>query len=232
MWYFDPFAGPSPQRTRPATYDIAILHTLSYNAIEPSTLLWGGMTKLLEIRWHGRAGQGVVTASELLAQTALGDGKYFQAFPEYGPERMGAPVRAYTRISDIPIYNYSGVDEPDVVVVLDPSLLGIVDVTSGLDGSGVLIVNTSLEPAAVRAKTGYAVGTVLTLDATRIALDTIGKNITNTPMLGALLRATGVVSQESVIVTFKEKLGAKLKAKGVEANIQAFDRGYSEAKEG
>ena len=190
------------------------------------------MTKLIEIRWHGRAGQGVVTASELLAQTALGDGKYFQAFPEYGPERMGAPVRAYTRISDRPIYNYSGIEEPDVVVVLDASLLGTVDVASGLDGDGVLLVNTSMDPEQVRAKTGYKEGKVYTLDATRIALDTIGKNITNTPMLGALLRATGVVNQESVIDTFREKLGAKLKSKGVEANIQAFGRGYSEAKEG
>lgn len=190
------------------------------------------MTRLLEIRWHGRAGQGVVTASELLAQTALGDGKYFQAFPEYGPERMGAPVRAYTRISDRPIYNYSGIEEPDVVVVLDPSLLGVVDVTSGLDGNGVLLVNTSMDPAGVRAKTHYQEGTVYTLDATRIALDTIGKNITNTPMLGALLRATEVVERDSVVVTFREKLGAKLKGKAVEANIEAFHRGYSEAKEG
>lgn len=190
------------------------------------------MTKLLEIRWHGRAGQGVVTASELLAQTALGDGKYFQAFPEYGPERMGAPVRAYTRISDGPIYNYSGIEEPNVVVVLDSSLLGVVDVASGLGGDGILIVNTSLEPAVVRAKTGYQQGRVFTLDATRIALDTIGRNITNTPMLGALLRTTSVVRQESVMVTFKQKLGAKLKAKGVEDNIQAFNRGYSEVKEG
>lgn len=190
------------------------------------------MAKLVEIRWHGRAGQGVVTASELLAQTALGDGKYFQAFPEYGPERMGAPVRAYTRISDKPIYNYSGIEEPDVVVVLDPTLLGVVDVASGLDGDGILLVNTSMDPAQVRSKIGYQQGKVYTLDATRIALGTLGRNITNTPMLGALLRATGVVEQESVIVTFREKLGAKLKGKAVEANIQAFHRGYSEAKEG
>lgn len=190
------------------------------------------MTGLVEIRWHGRAGQGVVTASELLAQTALGDGKYFQAFPEYGPERMGAPVKAYTRISDGPIYNYSGIEQPDVVVVLDPTLLGVVDVASGLDGDGILLVNTSMDPAGVRAKSGYNEGKVYTLDATRISLDTIGRNITNTPMLGALLRATPVVTRDSVMTTFQEKMGAKLKAKAVEANIEAFNRGYTEAKEG
>jgi pyruvate ferredoxin oxidoreductase gamma subunit len=190
------------------------------------------MSKLLEIRWHGRAGQGVVTASELLAETALGDGKNFQAFPEYGPERMGAPIRAYTRISDSPIHNYSQIEEPDVVVVLDPSLLGVVDVASGLDHDGVLLVNTSLPPKTVREKSRYQEGKVYTLDATRIALDTMGRNVTNTPMLGALLRITDIVEREKVIHIFREKLGAKLKGEVVEANIQAFHRGYNEVQEG
>lgn len=187
---------------------------------------------LLEIRWHGRAGQGVVTAAELLAETALGEGKYFQAFPEYGPERMGAPIRAYTRISESPISMHCQITRPDVVAVLDPTLLGVIDVTDGLTEEGALIVNTPLGPSELRSKIDDFPGKVYTVDATRIALDTLKRNLTNTPMLGALLRVVEAVDKGSAIRTFQEKLGAKLGVTAVEANIAALERGYTEVKEG
>jgi len=115
------------------------------------------MSKCMEIRWHGRAGQGVVTAGELLAEAALEEGKYFQAFPDYGPERMGAPVKSYTRISDEPIEIHYQILTPEVVVVVNPNLLGVVDVTEGLAKDGVLIINTPESPGDIRKKLGFEV---------------------------------------------------------------------------
>jgi len=189
------------------------------------------MPKVVEIRWHGRGGQGVVTASQLVAETALQEGKYFQAFPEYGPERMGAPIRAFTRLSRSPISQHCQITEPDVVVVLDPTLLGAVDVTDGLKNGGVLVVNTSLSPAELRSKLGYDKGEVYAVDASRIALDTVGRNIPNTPMLGALLRVTEVVDKESMIREMRNHLsGRGLSPKVVEANIKAFEEAYTAVK--
>ncbi len=190
------------------------------------------MAELTEIRWHGRGGQGVVTAGELLAEAALEEGKYFQAFPDYGPERMGAPIRAFTRFSDRPIDLHCQIVTPDVVVVLDPTLLGVVDVTEGLKDSGVLVVNTVDSPAQVRAVTGWRMGTVYTVDATRIALDLFGRAITNTPMIGALLRAVDVVSIDSVIAQVRARFEGKLKADAIEANVKALKRAYDEAISG
>ncbi len=190
------------------------------------------MDKLVEIRWHGRAGQGVVTAGELLAEAALDEGKYFQAFPDYGPERMGAPVKSYTRISDEPIDFHCQILNPDVVIVVNPNLLGVVDVTEGLKPEGILIINTPETPAQIREKLNFHTGKVWALDATKIAMDTLGRDIPSTLMLGAVVKATGMVQLDSVIHLVREKLGAKLTERIVEANVTAVKRAYEEVVEG
>ena len=187
---------------------------------------------LTEIRWHGRGGQGAVTASELLAETALHEGKYLQAFPDYGPERMGAPIRAYTRISNSPIKQHCQITDPDVVVVLDPTLIGVVDFTQGLKEHGMLVVNTSTPPTELRSKLDWKKGKVFTVDATRIALDTVGRNFPNVPMLGALLKAAEIVSKDDLRKEIKSRLGARVSKNVAEENINAFERAYNETKEG
>ncbi len=192
------------------------------------------MAKLVEIRWHGRAGQGVVTASELLAEAALEANKYFQAFPEYGAERMGAPIRAYTRISDEPIEVHYQILNPEVVVVVNPNLLGVVDVTEGMGPKGILIVNTPESPVGVRKILGLQDSTirVLTVDATKIALETIRRDIPSTLMIGAVIRAAGLVDLEATLHLVREKLGNKLRAEIVESNVKALQRAYDEVIEG
>jgi pyruvate ferredoxin oxidoreductase gamma subunit len=185
----------------------------------------------IEVRWHGRGGQGAVTASKLLAETALAEGKYFQGMPDYGAERMGAPIKACTRISPEPIKPYCQVTEPNVVVVLDTSLLGIVDVTEGLKRNGVLIVNTTLPPTEVRSKVNYE-GKVYTVDGTGISIEALGRNLPNIPMLAALARATNIADKESIASVIKERLGATMKQEVVEANLKAFNRAYVEVQEG
>jgi len=187
---------------------------------------------LIEIRWHGRGGQGVVTAGKLLAETALEAGRYFQAFPDYGPERSGAPIRAFTRLSDAPIHIHSQIEQPDVVVVLDDSLLGVVNVTQGLKKEGLLIVNTPRTPAEIRSQLDFAGGRVVTVDATRIALEELGREITGGPMLGAFVRATGLFSLDEVIEQTRRRFAKKLAAEMVEANVRAIQRAGEEAKEG
>ena len=189
---------------------------------------------MTEIRWHGRAGQGIVTASELLAEAALKEGKYFQAFPEYGPERMGAPIKAYTRISDEPIEIHYQILNPEVVVVVNPNLLGVIDVTEGLAADGVLVVNTPESPAQVRQRL-HLVGKkvrVFAVDATRIALETIRRDIPATLMLGAVIRAAGLVKVENTLHLIEEKLGAKLRSEVVQSNVTALRRAYEEGQEG
>lgn len=190
------------------------------------------MAELIEIRWHGRGGQGVVTAGELLAETALDSGKYFQAFPDYGPERMGAPIRAFTRLSDEPITIHSQIEEPDVVLVLDPTLLGAVAVAEGLKEDGVLVVNSAKDPAEVREITGFQVGKVFTVDASHIAIEEMGREITNTPMLGAFAQATGVVKLDDLAGEIRDWFGAKLSKEAVEANVRAMNRAAEELQEG
>ena len=190
------------------------------------------MAQLTEIRWHGRGGQGVVTAGELLAETALDSGQYFQAFPDYGPERMGAPIRAFTRLSSDPITIHSQVEEPDVVLVLDPTLLGAVAVTEGLKEDGVLVVNSAMSPAAVREQLGFHVGKVFTVDASHIAIEEMGREITNTPMLGALYQATGLISLEALSQELQAWFDKKIPEKAIQANIRAMQRAADEVQEG
>jgi pyruvate ferredoxin oxidoreductase gamma subunit len=186
----------------------------------------------LEIRWHGRGGQGVVTAGKLLAETALGTGQYFQAFPDYGPERMGAPIRAFTRLSSRPITIHSQIEEPNMVLVLDPTLLGSVAVTEGLKADGTLLVNTSMSPAEIREITGFRTGKVVTVDASHIAIEEMGREITNTPMLGAFARATGVFDMQDLAAQLRAWFGKKVSSSVVEANVRALQRAAEELVEG
>ena len=190
------------------------------------------MSRLTEIRWHGRGGQGVVTAGKLLAVTALGTGQYFQAFPDYGPERMGAPIRAFTRLSPDPITVHSQIDSPDVVLVLDPTLLRQVPVADGLDANGTMVVNSSASPAEVREITGFKTGRVVTVDASHIAIEELGREITNTPMLGAFAQATGLFEKEALVEQVRAWFGKKLSAEAVEANVRALKRAGKEIQEG
>lgn len=188
------------------------------------------MGELIEIRWHGRGGQGVVTAGALLAEAVLTEGKHFQSFPEYGPERMGAPIQAFSRVSTEPINLRCGITNPDIVIVLDPTLIGVIDVAEGLEGDGVIIVNTNESPEAVRKRLGILGRKIFTVDATTISLETIGKPIPNTPMMGALLKATGILSLENVVNHLSESFSKKFSAEIVEGNIKAVERAYEEVK--
>jgi pyruvate ferredoxin oxidoreductase gamma subunit len=189
-------------------------------------------SEYLEIRWHGRGGQGVVTAGKLLAETALGAGRYFQAFPDYGPERMGAPIRAFTRISSKPITIHSQIEEPDVVLVLDPTLLKTVAVTEGLKADGTLLVNTSMSPAEVRRITGFKTGRVFTVDASHISIEEMGREITNTPMLGAFATTTGMFEIEALTAQLRDWFGKKVASHVVEANVRSLRRAAKEVVQG
>ena len=184
------------------------------------------MENILEFRWHGRGGQGAWTASEVLARTAIYEGKYIQSFPEFGPERMGAPVTAFTRISTEPIRIHCAVYEPDVVVVLDPSLLKAVPVASGVSEDGVIIVNSADDLSKVRESLKTEKGTLWTIPATQIALRILGMPITNTAMLGTVARVTAVVSLESIERIIKERFRQDL----AEKNFAVVKEAYQEAR--
>jgi pyruvate ferredoxin oxidoreductase gamma subunit len=190
------------------------------------------MQDLVEIRWHGRGGQGAKTAALLFADAALDEGLYIQAFPEYGPERMGAPVQSFDRLSKKPITIHAGVTSPQVVVVLDPTLIGKVDVTQGLPDDGIIIVNTSETAREMRKKLGLTKGKVYTVDASLISKETIGRAIPNTPMMGALVKVTGLIDFARMLEDNREKLTAKFKNKPevIEGNIKSIQRAYQEVK--
>lgn len=190
------------------------------------------MPELTEIRWHGRGGQGVVTAGKLLAETAMGMGRYFQAFPDFGPERMGAPIRAFTRLSSRPITIHSQIETPDVVLVLDPTLLETVPVAEGLKADGTLLVNTPMSPAQVRQVTDFTTGMVCTVDASHIAIEEMGRDITNTPMLGAFARATGIFEIEDLAERLRTWFGKRISPEMVEANVRALQRAAHEIQQG
>jgi pyruvate ferredoxin oxidoreductase gamma subunit len=185
---------------------------------------------LTEIRWHGRGGQGAVTAAKMVAELALGQGKYFQAFPEYGPERSGAPIVAFTRVSDEPIQVYAGVEHPQIVIVLDQSLLGIVDVTKGAPDDAIVLVNSEKHPSDLRKQYGVEGHRLYTIAATRIAVDTIKRPIPNTPMVGALTRITGLFPIDQVVEFLRHDFSKKFPPKVVEGNISAITRSYEEVE--
>jgi pyruvate ferredoxin oxidoreductase gamma subunit len=184
-----------------------------------------GKNQLVEIRWHGRGGQGAVTSAELLAQAAISEGKYAQAFPSFGPERRGAPVLAFVRIdSQEPVRIRAEITQPDVVVVLDPGLLSIVNVLSGLKDNGMLVINTrkSFKEIAAQFKAKCKMAKV---DATAIAREVLGVPITNTTMVGALIKATGVVELESLVEPLRNRFG-----RIAERNINAMKKAYDETE--
>jgi pyruvate ferredoxin oxidoreductase gamma subunit len=185
---------------------------------------------LTEIRWHARGGQGAVTAAKMVAELALGQGKYFQAFPEYGPERSGAPIVAFTRVSDDPIQLYCGIENPGIVVVLDPSLLSAVDVTKGAPSDAVILINSEASPAELRKQYGIKGGRLFTIAATRIAAETIRRPIPNTPMVGALTRITDLFPIDKVVEFLRYEFGKKFPPKVVEGNIAAITRAYEEVQ--
>ncbi|HEX78932.1 MAG TPA: pyruvate synthase [Dehalococcoidia bacterium] len=176
---------------------------------------------MIGIRWHGRGGQGAVTSAELLAQAAIDEGKYAQAFPSFGPERRGAPVQAFNRIcNDKPIRIRAGIASPDVVVVLDSGLINIVNVTSGLKGGGILVINTRENLDNIIKKLG-ADWSIAAIDATSIARELLGVPIVNTTMLGTLVRATGIVKLESLFQPLEKRFG-RLAEKNKSAMQKAF----------
>ncbi len=192
------------------------------------------MKDIVEIRWHGRGGQGAKTASLLLADAAFSTGKYVQGFPEYGPERMGAPITAYNRISSERSTVHSNIYEPDYVVVVDETLLSAVDVTAGLKKEGALLINSSKAPEELRPLLKGYEGRVCTIDAGKISEEELGKNFPNTPMLAAIVKISGVVEAARFVgdmeASFKHKFASKPQV--IEGNMRALRRSMEEVKEG
>lgn len=183
------------------------------------------MNDLIEIRWHGRGGQGAKTACLLLADAAFNTGKYIQGFPEYGPERMGAPITAYNRISNNPITIHSNIYNPDFVVVVDDTLLDSVDVTAGLKESGAIIINTTKDIDVLKNKLNGYNGDIYTIDARSISIEALGKYFPNTPMLAAIVKVGEVMSDEDFLKdmegSFKHKFAKKPEV--IEGNMKALE---------
>lgn len=188
------------------------------------------MSEFVEIRWHARAGQGAVTAAKALADAATAGGKYVQAFPEYGPERMGAPLKAYNRVSENPILIHCQVTSPSIVIIIDQTLIATVNVTEGVADEGIYIINTEKSPEELKKKLGVAKATVYAVDATKISIETIGRSIPNMPILGVVARATDIITVDSVKYQVEKSFGKKFGRSVVEANIKAVDRAYAEVK--
>lgn len=190
------------------------------------------MKKLIEIRWHGRGGQGAKTAALLLADAAFNTGKYIQGFPEYGPERMGAPITAYNRISDEKITIHSNIYEPDYVVVVDQTLIGPIDVASGLKEGGAIIINSDKSPEELRKHLKGFKGKICTINARKISEETIGKNFPNTPMLGAVVKVSGMMDEGKFLGYMKESFAHKFATKPqvIDGNMKALERSLKEVE--
>ena len=185
------------------------------------------VAELIEVRFHGRGGQGAWTASLFLAQAGLTEKKYIQSFPAFGPERAGAPITSFTRISDEPIHIHSSIYEPDVVVVLDPTLLGS-SVLSGVKNDTKILINTDRSPKDIRESYGMGDIEVWMLDATNLALKVLGRPITNTAMLGALVKATGIVKIESLL----KAVGTRFSGRVLDSNLEVIKKAYEEVVKG
>lgn len=189
---------------------------------------------IIEIRWHGRGGQGAKTAALLFGEAAIDTGMYIQAFPEYGPERTGAPIKSFNRLSDKPIRIHSGITNPNIVLVLDPTLLETVDVLEGIEDDGVFIVNTPKGAGEMRKELNVDENiSVYTVDASKIATEEIGMNKPNTPMLGALAKVTDILDYKEMLESIEEKLKVKFRGKPEEIvtkNMEAIKRAYDETK--
>lgn len=192
------------------------------------------MKDMVEIRWHGRGGQGAKTASLLLADAAFNTGKFVQGFPEYGPERMGAPITAYNRISSERSTVHSNIYDPDYVVVVDETLIASVDVTKGLKQEGAIVVNSKKSPEEIRPQLKGYKGKVCTIDADKISEETIGRIFPNTPMLAAIVKITGVVDEHTFVrdmeASFKHKFASKPQV--IDGNMKALKRSMEEVRVG
>lgn len=190
--------------------------------------------KILEIRWHGRGGQGAKTAALLFGEAALETGLYIQAFPEYGPERMGAPVVAFNRLSDKEIRTHVGIKEPDIVIVLDPTLIEIANVVDGLKEGGILLINTEESPEEIAKKYNLENRKIkiFCVNASKIALECFGRDVPNTPMLGALVKVTGVFNFDTMMESIKAKLSVKFRGRDeiIKGNLESIKRAYEEVK--
>ena len=190
------------------------------------------MENLIEIRWHGRGGQGAKTASLLLADAAFNTGKYIQGFPEYGPERMGAPITAYNRISDNPITIHSNIYEPDYVVVVDDTLLECVDVTAGLKEEGAIVINTTKSEEYLKGVLKDYKGAIYTIDARKVSMEALGKYFPNTPMLAAIVKVSNIMDENAFIAdmegSFKHKFAKKPEV--IEGNMKALELALKEIK--
>ena len=191
------------------------------------------MENQIEIRWHGRGGQGTKTASLLLADAAFNTGKYIQGFPEYGPERMGAPITAYNRISNNPITVHSNIYEPDYVVVVDDTLLETVDVTAGLKTNGAIVINTTKSADYLKSVLKGYEGKVYTIDARKVSTEALGRYFPNTPMLAAIVKVTGIMNDEDFLKdmegSFKHKFAKKPEV--IDGNMKALEMALKEVKE-
>ena len=190
------------------------------------------MKDLIEIRWHGRGGQGAKTASLLLADAAFNTGKYIQGFPEYGPERMGAPITAYNRISTNPITIHSNIYEPDYVVVVDDSLLETINVTAGLKDDSAIVINSTKDGNYIRSKLKDYKGDIYKIDARKISMETLGKYFPNTPMLAAIVKVSGIMEEQAflddMVESFKHKFAKKPEV--IDGNMAALKRSLNEVK--
>lgn len=191
------------------------------------------MSDMIEIRWHGRGGQGAKTASLLLADAAFNTGKYIQGFPEYGPERMGAPITAYNRISSSPIRIHSNIYEPDYVVVVDDTLLESVDVTAGLKTEGAIVINTVKEDEEIKKSLKGYNGRIYKIDARKISMETLGKYFPNTPMLAAIVKVSNIMNENDFLSdmegSFKHKFAKKPEV--IDGNMKAIEMALKEIKE-
>lgn len=190
------------------------------------------MTDKIEVRWHGRGGQGTVTACKLFADACLNGGRYVQAFPEYGPERAGAPIRAYNRVSDKELRGHYPVTRPNIVVVVDATLLDSIDVTEGAPDDAAFIVNCCGNSGEIRTRIkARPTQRIFTVDASRISIDTIGRPMPNAPLIGCVARVSGLLSLQAVLDDMQKSFNKKFSQKIIEGNLEATRRGFEEATE-
>ncbi|MBF0327802.1 MAG: 2-oxoacid:acceptor oxidoreductase family protein [Nitrospirae bacterium] len=191
------------------------------------------MAETVEIRWHGRGGQGTVTAAKVFADACLSGGRHVQAFPEYGPERSGAPLRAYNRVSSKELRMHCPVLHPSIVAVADATLLDAINVTEGAPDNATFIINTAKDPKEIRAKINAKDGQkVVTVDATKIAIECFGRPMPNSPMVGTLAKVSGLITLDQVLEDVKKSFGKKFAQKVIDGNLEAARRGYEEVHVG
>lgn len=191
------------------------------------------MAEMVEVRWHGRGGQGTVTAAKVFADACLSGGRYVQAFPEYGPERSGAPLRAYNRVSSKELRMHCPVLKPGIVAVVDATLLDSIDVLDGAPDDAIVVVNSGKDPKDIRVKLkAKPTQKVFTVDATKIAIDCFGRPMPNSPMVGVLAKVSGLISLDQILEDVKKSFGKKFSQKIIDGNLEAVKRGYGEVREG